>query len=212
MFDYVFVLDVLDIVKYSLHMSSWPASERYGIGPAPGGLALVQDFLNTVAIGGYGGDLLAELSRAQAWAIQAVAAWSAHRDQQPRVPALTDSDLSRLRALRSELAAMVAGEPQGSSGIRSATASFAVSEAGEVRLDPAGHGWRWLSSALWGEVLLSQQTRTWRRLKRCNNPGCRSTFYDRSKNSSGVWHNVKTCGNAANLRASRARRRAAALD
>lgn len=47
----------------------------------------------------------------------------------------------------------------------------------------------------------------WRRLKQCHNPDCRSTFYDRSKNTSGVWHSVKVCGNAANLRASRARRR-----
>ncbi|WP_230981726.1 CGNR zinc finger domain-containing protein [Mycobacterium malmoense] len=44
-------------------------------------------------------------------------------------------------------------------------------------------------------------------MKRCRNHRCASTFYDRSKNNSGVWHSVKTCGNAANLRASRARRR-----
>ncbi|MGV9881539.1 CGNR zinc finger domain-containing protein [Streptomyces sp. NPDC003006] len=46
-----------------------------------------------------------------------------------------------------------------------------------------------------------------RRLKTCRNPLCRVAFYDRSRNNSGVWHDVKTCGNAANLRAYRARRR-----
>ena len=86
-------------------------------------------------------------------------------------------------------------------------ASFALSDTGEVLLTPAGSGWRWLASALWGEILLGQQAGTWRRIKRCHNHQCGSTFYDRSKNNSGVWHNVKTCGNAANLRASRARRR-----
>jgi predicted RNA-binding Zn ribbon-like protein len=54
---------------------------------------------------------------------------------------------------------------------------------------------------------LSQQEGTWRRIKQCHKHGCDTTFYDRSKNNSGVWHNVKTCGNAENLRASRARRR-----
>jgi predicted RNA-binding Zn ribbon-like protein len=64
-----------------------------------------------------------------------------------------------------------------------------------------------MASILWSEILLSQQHDTWRRIKTCRNHQCGSTFYDRSKNNSGVWCHVKTCGNAANLRASRARRR-----
>ena len=84
---------------------------------------------------------------------------------------------------------------------------FLTTMAGAVQLEPNGSGWRWLASALWGEILLSQQAGTWRRIKRCHNHRCGSTFYDRSKNTSGVWHDVKTSGNAANLRASRARRR-----
>ncbi|HWS93260.1 MAG TPA: CGNR zinc finger domain-containing protein, partial [Mycobacterium sp.] len=99
------------------------------------------------------------------------------------------------------------GEPPTGLGTEAISASFGLSETGEVRLEPVGGGWRWLASALWGEILLSQQNGTWRRIKRCHNHGCATTFYDRSKNNSGVWHNVKTCGNAANLRASRARRR-----
>jgi predicted RNA-binding Zn ribbon-like protein len=45
-------------------------------------------------------------------------------------------------------------------------------------------------------------------LKVCRNPRCRVAFYDRSRNNSGVWHDVRTCGNAANLRAHRERQRA----
>jgi predicted RNA-binding Zn ribbon-like protein len=48
-----------------------------------------------------------------------------------------------------------------------------------------------------------------RRLKICRNPRCRVAFFDRSRNNSGVWRDVRTCGNAANLRAYRARQRAA---
>jgi predicted RNA-binding Zn ribbon-like protein len=185
----------------------WFASQRYELAPAPGGLGLVQDFLNTVAIQQYGPDLLADASAAGDWATRAVRAWATARGLDVQAPPLGDADVAKLRALRDTIAGLVAGEPQAGRGTGAASASLTLSEAGEVRLEPAGTGWRWLASALWGEVLLSQRDGTWRRIKRCHNDQCASTFYDRSKNNSGVWHDVKTCGNAANLRASRARRR-----
>jgi hypothetical protein len=186
--------------------SSWSASHRYRLGAAPGGLGLVQDFLNTMAIYDYP-DLLADTKLADDWAADAVRAWSALRGVDAEPPLLTDADLSKLRALRDTIAKMVAGEPPDSRRIGSVSASFTLSHTGEVRLEPAGSGWRWLASALWGEILLGQQDNMWCRIKRCRNHSCAATFYDRSKNNSGVWHDVKTCGNAANLRASRARRR-----
>lgn len=183
----------------------WPASQRYGVTPAPGSLGLVQDFLNTRGIAGYGPDLLADAVLAGDWVTGAVRAWSAARGVDLPSPAFDDADLAKLRALRASIDSLVAGEaPSGRSAV---PASLLVSEAGEVRLEPRGTGWRWLASALWAEILLSQHADTWRRIKRCHNHRCGSTFYDRSKNNSRVWHDVKTCGNAANLRASRARRR-----
>lgn len=184
----------------------WFASQRYALAPAPGGLGLVQDFLNTVGIGDYGPDLLADPNRARTWAAQAARSWAAGRGVDAEPPELTDTDVAKLFALRGTIAGLVAGEPA-PSGIGSVSASFAVSDTGEVFLVPAGSGWRWFASALWAEILLSQRDDTWRRIKRCRNTLCASTFYDRSKNNSGVWHDVKTCGNAANLRASRARKR-----
>ena len=62
------------------------------------------------------------------------------------------------------------------------------------------------AAQVWAQVFLAQMAGTWKRLKLCHNPPCASAFYDRSKNNSGVWHDVKMCGNAVNLRASRARR------
>lgn len=186
---------------------AWFASQRYELASAPGGLGLVQDFLNTVAIQEYGPDLLADASAASEWADAAVRAWATARGLDVQAPPLGDADAAKLRALRDTIAGLVAGEPQAGRGTSAASASLTLSEAGEVRLEPVGTGWRWLASALWGEVLLSQRDGTWRRIKRCHNDQCALTFYDRSKNNSGVWHDVKTCGNAANLRASRARRR-----
>ncbi|MFH9969312.1 CGNR zinc finger domain-containing protein [Streptomyces mirabilis] len=49
-----------------------------------------------------------------------------------------------------------------------------------------------------------------RRLKSCRNTRCTVTFFDRSRNNSDVWHGVRLCGNAANLRNHRARKRATA--
>lgn len=185
---------------------SWPASQRYGVSTAPAGLGLVQDFLNTRGIEGYGPDLLADAARAGDWVAGAVRAWTAARGVDLPAPTLEDADLAKLRALRDRLDALVAGDsPPGAT--TSVPASLVVSGDGEVWLEPSGGGWRWLASALWAEILLSQQADTWRRVKQCRNHRCGSTFYDRSKNNSGVWHDVKTCGNAANLRASRARRR-----
>ncbi|ORW95452.1 peptide chain release factor 2 [Mycobacterium sp. IEC1808] len=187
--------------------TEWRASQRYQLAPAPGGLGLVQDFLNTVRIGEYGPDLLADAAVAGDWAAGAVRTWATARGLDVQPPPLGDADVAKLRALRDTIARLVAGEPQTGRAAGVASASLTLSETGEVRLEPAGTGWRWLASALWGEILLSQRDGTWRRVKQCHNPGCASTFYDRSKNNSGVWHDVKTCGNAANLRASRARRR-----
>jgi predicted RNA-binding Zn ribbon-like protein len=190
--------------------SEWPASHRYRKVPAPGGLGLVHDFLNTIGIATYGPDLLADTTLARDWAENAVRTWSALRGVEAQPPALDDADLSKLRALRTTIAKMVAGESPDERAIgpiRSVSGSFALSGTGEVRLAPAGSGWRWMASALWGEILLSQQHDSWRRIKTCHNHQCGSAFYDRSKNNSGVWCDVKTCGNAANLRASRARRR-----
>lgn len=187
--------------------SSWVASQRYGCAAAPGSLGLVQDFLNTRGIDGYGPDLLADPGLARDWAAGAVRAWSSARGVDLSPPVLGEADLGRLRAVRATIERMVDGEPPRARGALGVVASYGLSDAGEVRLDPSGSGWRLLASALWGEILLSQHADTWRRIKRCHNHRCGSTFYDRSKNNSGVWHDVKTCGNAVNLRASRARRR-----
>ena len=72
---------------------------------------------------------------------------------------------------------------------------------------PAGSPGEWLESAVWAQVLLAQADGTWPRLKLCRREACGSAFYDLSRNNSGVWHDVRTCGNVVNLRASRLRKK-----
>ncbi|HVW17504.1 MAG TPA: CGNR zinc finger domain-containing protein [Solirubrobacteraceae bacterium] len=47
---------------------------------------------------------------------------------------------------------------------------------------------------------------TWERLKVCPADDCQVAFYDRSRNRSAVWCDMKVCGNRAKARGYRARR------
>jgi hypothetical protein len=190
-------------------MSTWCATERYGLAVVPGSLALVQDFLNTRSIMGGQPDLLTTLASTQKWCETAVSAWTAARCMNVLTPTIAGRDPSKLRDLRAVISDRLAGELPEAPNPLPGLASFEIDDTGQVRWQPTGNGWTWVSSALWGEITLAQASGAWSRLKQCRNPECQSAFYDRSKNNSAVWHDVKVCGNAINLRASRARRRAA---
>jgi predicted RNA-binding Zn ribbon-like protein len=78
---------------------------------------------------------------------------------------------------------------------------------GQLALAVEGTGWRQVAGTVLSDVLIAQHHELWPRLKACRNSPCSVVFYDSSKNQSRVWHNTADCGNLANLRASRARRR-----
>jgi len=60
-----------------------------------------------------------------------------------------------------------------------------------------------------GELLLRVMTAmgsgSWRRLKLCANPDCSRAFYDSSRNRSGRWCSMATCGNRMKARRFRQR-------
>ena len=193
---------------------TWSATDRSGLDAAPGALGLAQDLLNTVASGApREADLLDDLTAAQVWVDSAAHQWSAVTGHPVPVIVLGADDLADLRAFRDDLhrltahgASAQAAEPV---PIRhGAAAALQLGDDGTVRLEPRGTGWRRLASLLLAAVYDAQLADTRRRLKICREPRCRVAFYDRSRNNNGVWHDVKTCGNAANLRAYRARNRA----
>jgi predicted RNA-binding Zn ribbon-like protein len=51
----------------------------------------------------------------------------------------------------------------------------------------------------------AQADGSWERLKACPADDCRWAFYDRSRNRSSVWCDMKVCGNRAKARSFRAR-------
>lgn len=179
---------------------------------APGRLAFVQELLNTGANGRPGHpDPMGGLTSAQEWVDRAVTAWSVSAGVRAEPVVLDAADVEQLRRFRDDVHERVAGagRPDLASAGHVASASLTVGQAGEVRPVPCGTGWRYVASLTLIEAQEAQLAGAWRRLKICRNPSCGIAFYDRSRNNSGVWHDVRTCGNAANLRAHRARRRAA---
>ncbi|MET7730405.1 CGNR zinc finger domain-containing protein [Streptomyces sp. NPDC005402] len=195
----------------------WSASTRYEVEPAPVGLALVHDLLNTISAGRpRAADLLDGLSDAQAWVDQALECWARERGQVAAQVSLAESDLEELRGLRAELRRLLASRDEDgmdtddqtvAPAVHVAAAAVRVDRTGRAVLEPRGQGWRYVAALVLLEVFQAQQADTWRRLKICRNTRCTTAFFDRSRNNSGVWHSTKTCGNPENLRAHRARQR-----
>lgn len=184
------------------------ATERYRIRVAPNGLALAQELLNTRAAGSYGGDLLADEATGAEWLQAAMRTWARREGIDTSDVAPDAVDLAVVGTLRHRLVEMITyrGAPGPEPPPSRRVAANLIVNSG-VRLVPAGSPGEWLESAVWAQVLLAQRDGTWPRLKLCREPACASAFYDMSRNNSGVWHDVRVCGNAANLRASRLRRK-----
>ena len=178
--------------------SLWVTTRRYGLRPAPGGLALVQDLLNTRANTEHGLDLLSDATHAQEWVELAAFAWAARRGVESAPPALTDHDASKIRDLRDTVDGLLAGGSPHSAQRLDGVPELVLLKGGEIYWAPTGKGWRWVSCAILGEVLLSRHTHngTWERLKQCRNSVCRVTFYDRSWNTSEIWHHRVMCSQA----------------
>ncbi|MET0704432.1 MAG: CGNR zinc finger domain-containing protein [Mycobacterium sp.] len=192
----------------------WPATADFAIDAATGELGFVHDLMNTVSGGKPNRpDLFADLTSAQAW-LDTSLARLAEVTASPRWEIeLAADDLDSLRALRADLrhVAGVSHDPVAARPdvpLQSATAALQLNSDGTVVLRPRGTGARQVTSLVLSLILHAQLEDTWRRLKLCRDPKCAAVFYDRSRNNSGVWHDVRVCGNAANLRASRARRQA----
>lgn len=61
---------------------------------------------------------------------------------------------------------------------------------------------------LLGIAFLAQLSGEWDRLRECSSPTCTSVFYDRSKNRSGKWCSMQSCGNRNKVRNFRERAKA----
>ena len=194
----------------------WPATARYKLSGAPGELGLVQDLLNTIQEGSAAPpDLLATLPSAQGWADAVVELWSSVDPSGwgRALPPLTDDDRRSMLVLRDRLfAGLFDPTSRAEHEFRAEHEGFSEQlrlsvSGGHVDVRPAGAGWQHFGTALLLICYRAQLTGELRRLKTCKSHECDVVFYDRSPNNSAVWHDVKVCGNRANVRAHRARAR-----
>ena len=76
------------------------------------------------------------------------------------------------------------------------------------RVEPAANGVDQALGEMLATVFRAMSDGTWSRMKACGNPDCRWAFYDATKNHSGRWCDMASCGNRMKARAFRERKRA----
>jgi predicted RNA-binding Zn ribbon-like protein len=176
--------------------------------PAPGDLELVRAFLSVH-------DHLAGTSDSLAPGLDTIAWWLGQRglidpDVEPdRADLRLAADV--LEALRSRVRENM-GAQRDPDTIRilddAAHATGLAVRFGAEGLAPTTEGVRGALGRILAIAFLSEVEGTWSRFKMCSSPVCRSVFWDRSKNRSGRWCTMKSCGNRAKVRAYREREHA----
>ena len=81
----------------------------------------------------------------------------------------------------------------------------------QVRTAPDADGVDGAMGRLLARVAAAQEDGTWPRLKACLADDCQWAFYDRSRNRSAVWCDMRVCGNRQKVRSYRERHRPHAL-
>jgi predicted RNA-binding Zn ribbon-like protein len=178
---------------------------------APGSLGLVQDFVNTLEMEPNPKDQDIE----RIGTPEALTAWLDERGLLSGGSA-DSHDLFRVRELREAIRRLLYannGGPVLESDL--VLLNRAIAESGlrpqfvedGVMLEPSAAGVRGAVGRLVAAVCEAMSAGTWHRLKACADDGCRSAFYDASKNRAGHWCSMESCGNRAKARQFRQRHR-----
>ncbi|MDQ6772155.1 MAG: CGNR zinc finger domain-containing protein [Candidatus Dormibacteraeota bacterium] len=172
---------------------------------APDPLLRVQEFVNSYELD-TGRDELTD---------EGLRAWMLRHSLAGGDEGIADSDVGRAMAVREALRGLLAvnnGAPPRQADLDVLNAAAAACPL-EVRFDPDGAELtprsRGLDAAL-GRLLLgafeAMADGSWDRLKVCADDTCRWAFLDQSRNRSGHWCAMRSCGNRAKARRFRARR------
>jgi predicted RNA-binding Zn ribbon-like protein len=172
--------------------------------PAPEPLELVRSFVNTYDHED-GTERLPDSGALTAWL----------DDHGLGAPPATADDLARARELRESLRAILQHhgglelDPAAPRVVDAAASraqlAVAFDDHGDAKVEPKAGG---VDGAL-GRLLVliadAQRDGTWSRLKACPAEDCQFAFYDRSRNRSAVWCDMKVCGNRHKVRSFRER-------
>lgn len=183
--------------------------EPGGREPAPGGLRLIQEFVNTNDLEG-GCDALGSAEDLRGW----LRGHGLPMGEEP----LGQADLALALEMREALRALAIannGEPLDPRAVETINRTAQVScvavcldREGRAILVPSQPGVRGALGRILAEMYAAMADGTWERLKACRYDVCRWVFYDHSKNRSGTWCTMSICGEKLNARAYRRRRKA----
>ncbi|MEU8353637.1 MULTISPECIES: CGNR zinc finger domain-containing protein [Streptomyces] len=174
--------------------------------PAPGELALVEHFVNTLDV---------ETGRDDLAAPDGLAAF--FREHGPDTPAPDDCDPAELRVLREALRAVChahagADLPAAAAGalerlFAAAPLVLGLDSAGRAVLRPAPGlaGTAAFTARIAAAVAAAEADGSWPRLKACEAEDCRWAYYDRSPAGRSRWCSMRVCGSRAKMRAYRRR-------
>ena len=178
--------------------------------PAPGDLGLVQAFVNTRW------DLDHDLEE-QLRGPPEIAAWLTERRLLEPGTGLTTGDLKRALDVREGLRALLFvnnGAIQDDEAIERlnrvlARTALAVSVGADAALELTSRGrdFEAAMGSLASMVAVAQIDGSWLRLKACRGVHCGWAFYDHSRNQSGSWCSMSTCGSRSKAREYRRRKR-----
>jgi predicted RNA-binding Zn ribbon-like protein len=173
---------------------------------APGALELVQRFVNSVDL---------ESGEEELVSPEALRAWLAERELMGAREAVGKADLRRALDVREGLRALLMSN-NGLDYDRELVERLdaAVARAGvrmrfrpDPALEPSADGVDGALGRLMAIVATAVDQGHWQRLKACPREQCLWAFYDHSKNRSGRWCKMESCGNIEKARAFRERRR-----
>lgn len=176
---------------------------------APGRLELVREFINTAELD-HDLDRFSDTAGLKSWLVE-------KRLISPQVT-IDSADLERAVEFRESLRDLLSGHTVGEVG-SAATQRFdaviagipmrlRVDDIGWVRVNAAGTGFDGALGELLAVTHRSMDDESWQRMKACGDSTCRWAFFDHSKNRSGRWCDMSTCGNRNKVSAYRQRQAA----
>jgi predicted RNA-binding Zn ribbon-like protein len=183
--------------------------------PAPGELELVRSFLS-LHEHGVGTSSLPPTPPAMRW-------WLTRHDLVGPGEDPSDEELDRALELLEALRATVLASEDGrrvddvavrtiDAAARDAGLELRFGSDGPASIQPAAGGVRGALGRLLSIAYLARLDGRWARFKECRSADCRSVFYDRSRNRSGRWCSMDSCGNRNKVRAWRERQEARGRD
>ncbi|MET9374513.1 CGNR zinc finger domain-containing protein [Streptomyces sp. NPDC003035] len=167
---------------------------------APGRLALVQSFVNSVNVE-FGPDEFASVA--------GLARWMERQGFPTGALAPSEPDRREAVEVREALRALMrenngAGPDPAARAVVERVAAhcplvLGFGEDGVPRLRPGGTGTRGMIGQVLAIVVEAAGDGSWQRLKACHEHRCEWAFYDRARNRSGRWCSMAVCGTRSKM-------------